>query len=133
MLLTRPMYQATGSCQCRPVGRGGGVFGTPHLTSKTFYIHRILSVLPLESGRLVSLLLRIIAVQTSLVAAHGGPARNARVSYLCRRDKRTRVNTCVNKLENIEHCGGELAKPRTQAVRRRNGLATYAGSNCIRI
>ena len=52
----------------RPVGRGGfeGFARTPLLASKRFYI---LSALPLESGPLVvSLLLRITAVQASLVA-----------------------------------------------------------------
>ena len=44
----------------------------------------------------VSLLLRITAVQASLVEyVHGGPAQNARVS---RCDERTRVHKCVNKL-----------------------------------
>ena len=64
-----------------------------------------LRILPFESGPLVSLLLKITAVQTSLVAAtvprvceivHGGPARNERVTCLPGRcDERTRVLTCV--------------------------------------
>ena len=60
----------------RPVGRGGsrGFERTPLLASRRFYIHcfllNILSALPLESGPLVvSQLLRIAAVQASLVAA----------------------------------------------------------------
>ena len=54
--------------QCRPVGRGG-VRGGSLLASKRFYIHRLavhLSPLPFEGGPLVSLLLRITAVQTGL-------------------------------------------------------------------
>ena len=53
----------------------------------------ILSILPFESGPLVSLLLIVTAVQTSLVAAtvcefiHGGPARNTRATCLRRCDK----------------------------------------------
>ena len=60
----------------------------------------ILSVLPFESGPLISLLLRVTAIQTSLVTAtvcKWGPARNARLSCLRRCDERTHINTCVNK------------------------------------
>ena len=74
------------------IGRGGvrgGSSEPPLLTSKRFYtskLHILLSGLPFESGPLVSLLLRITAVQTNLVAArstvcefvHRGPAQNAR-------------------------------------------------------
>ena len=39
---------------------------------------------------------------------HGGPARNARVSYLCRCDEKTRVNTCMRKykllVQALESC-----------------------------
>ena len=37
---------------------------------------------------------------------HGGPARNARVSWLRRCDERTRVNTSVNKslVQALESC-----------------------------
>ena len=88
----------------RPVGRGGsrGFARTPLLELQKIFMYtsklHILSILPLESGPLVSLLLRITAVQTSLVAATvvrvcscGGPARNARVSCLRRCDERTRL------------------------------------------
>ena len=70
-----------------------------------------------KSGPLVSLLLRVTAVQTSLVAAteceliHGRPARyytGTRVSCLRRCDERTRIllNTCVNKspVQTLESC-----------------------------
>ena len=106
------------SISFRPVGRRGsrGFARTHLLTSKKFYIHRLtvyfLSVLPFESGPLVSLQLRIIAVQTSLVAmqlcefARAGTARNARESCLRRGDERTCVNTCVNKslVHALESC-----------------------------
>ena len=52
-------------------GGGGGVVGVrsnPLLAPTTFDTH-ILLALPYESGPLVSLLLRITAVQTTLVAA----------------------------------------------------------------
>ena len=61
----------------RPVGRGGGgsrgfertpLFDLQMIFLYTSKLH-ILSILPFESGPLVSLLLRITAVQTSLVAA----------------------------------------------------------------
>ena len=86
--------------------RQGGIWGSssepPFWPPKDFMytakLH-ILSILPFESGPLVSLLLRITAVQTSLVAAtvcefvHGGPARNTRVTCLRLCDERTRVIT----------------------------------------
>ena len=79
-----------------------------------FFKLYILSILPFKSGRLVSLLLRITAVQTSLVAAtecefiHGRPARyywHAR-KLLRSCDKRTCINTCVNKslVQTLESC-----------------------------
>ena len=57
----------------RPVGRGGSL-EPPLLASKRCCIHRklyFLSALPFENGPLdlISLLLRITAVQTNLVAA----------------------------------------------------------------
>ena len=83
----------------RAVGRGGsrGFARTPLSPPKDFiYTSKlyILSALPFTSGPLVSLLLRITAVQTSLVAAtecesiHGRPVQYTR--------ERTCVNTCVN-------------------------------------
>ena len=68
----------------------------------------ILSILPLESGPLVSLLLRITAVQTSMVAAtvcefvHGGPARNTHVTCLRPCDERTRINKSL--VQALESC-----------------------------
>ena len=60
----------------RPVGRGGGsreLVQTPPLTSKRFYIHHlnvyILSMLMFESGPLVSLHMRITAIQMGLVSS----------------------------------------------------------------
>ena len=72
----------------------------------------MLGILAFESGPLVSLLLRITAVKTCLVAAtvcefvHGRPVRNARISCFCRCDERTHVNTCVNKslVQVLESC-----------------------------
>ena len=65
---------------------------------------------------LVSLLLRITAVQTGLVAAtvckfvHGGPAQNACVSCLHRCDEWTSVITCVNKslVQALTSCPSEI-------------------------
>ena len=71
----------------RPVGRGGF---EGNRSNPPFDLQKIaselcmLGILPFESGPLVSLLFRITAVETSLVAAivcefvHGRPARNAR-------------------------------------------------------
>ena len=66
-----------------------------------------LSILPFESGLLVSLLLRITAVQTSLHGCsystgvcefvYGRPARNARITCLRRCDERTCIITYVTK------------------------------------
>ena len=58
----------------RPVGRGGsrGFGRTPLLASKRSHMHRltvILSALPFEIGPLASMLLRITAVKTIVVAA----------------------------------------------------------------
>ena len=76
-------------CGLRPIGRGGGGSNPPFDLKKILYaplnftVH-FLSILPFERGPLVSLLLRITAGQTGLVAAtvcefiHEGPARNAR-------------------------------------------------------
>ena len=50
------------------VGRSVGFERTPLFTSDFSKLH-ILSILPFESGPLVSLLLKITAVQTSLVVA----------------------------------------------------------------
>ena len=83
------MYHSGKLIQAR---RRGGFERTPLLTYKRFYIHRLetvhLSVLPFESGPLVSLLTRITAIQANLVAVtvrkffRGGPARNLRARKL---------------------------------------------------
>ena len=81
----------------------------------------IISILPFESGPLVSLLLRITAVQTGLVAAtvcefvHGGTAQNARVTCLRRCDERTRVITRVNKslVQALDSCPSSEVTPCT--------------------
>ena len=80
----------------------------------------ILSVLPFESGSgpLVSLLLKITAIQTSLVFklcefVRGGPLGNARGNGLCRCHEKTRVNTCVNKslVQALESCPSSVTPP----------------------
>ena len=80
------------------------------LTSKLY----ILSILPFKVVHyiIVSLLLRITAVQMSVVAAtecefvHGRPAWYTDVSCLCCRNERMCVNTCVNKslVQALESC-----------------------------
>ena len=95
----------------RPVGRRGsrGFERIPLLTSKRSYTSKlhILSILPVGSGPLVSLLLRITAVQTSLHGCsystgvcefvHGRPARNARITCLRRCDERHDARNNVRK------------------------------------
>ena len=88
-------------------------------------MNRILSILPFESGPLVSLLLRITAVQTSLHGcsyrtgvcefAQGRPAWNARITCLRYCDERTRVITCVIKslVHALESCPSSEVTPRT--------------------
>ena len=96
------LYKINQSLQARRQGGGSrGFERTPLLTSKSTSKVHILSILPFESGPLVSLLLRITAVQTSLHGCsystgvcefvHGRPARNARITCLRRCDERTRV------------------------------------------
>ena len=95
--------------------------GVPLYTSK---LH-VLSILPFESGPLVSLLLRITAVQMSLHGCsystgvcefvHGRPARNMHITCLRRCDERTCVITCVNKslVHALESCPSSEVTPRT--------------------
>ena len=88
--------------------RANPAFSLPKHFIFTAYI---LSVLPFESGALVSLLLSNTAVQTCLVAAiHGGSARNACESYLRCCDGRTRVNACINKslVQALESCPSDV-------------------------
>ena len=83
---------------CRPVGRGGV---RALLVSKGFYILYNLSALPFEVGPLVSLLLKITAIQTSVVAAMRvwSWRTSAECAQNCLRhcNVRTRVNTSINK------------------------------------
>ena len=89
---------------CRPVGRGGvrGVRSNPTFDLQKILQLYILSVLPFESGLLVSLLSRITAVQTSLVTAMRvcslrTSAKRARKLFTLLRWKDAREYTCVNK------------------------------------
>ena len=124
-----PVQCTSSSCnQARRQGEFEGVRAKPPFDlQKMLYtpLNCILSILPFESGPLVSLLLRITAVQPSLNGCsystgvcefvHGRPARNARTTCLRRCAERTRVITCVNKslVHALESCPSSEVTPRT--------------------
>ena len=91
-------------------GRSRGLERTPPLTSK----RSKLSIPPFESGPLVSLLLRITAVQTSLVVAtvcefvHGGPARNARVITRANKLLVQALRSCPSEVTSCTCCSANL-------------------------
>ena len=102
----------------RPVGRGGsrGFERTHLLTSKRFYIHlqtvhfSYPTICPL-----VSLLLRITAVQTSLVAATVPGCASSFMGEHVYSPAMTRVITCVNKwlVLAVESCPSSEFTPCT--------------------
>ena len=86
-------------CLFRPVGRGGGSRGLlePPFWPPKDFIYTAIVHFKCPTGPLVSLLLRITAVQASLVAAYAGFSLEDQHRTRWRK-LFARINTCGNKL-----------------------------------